>query len=83
MGEAGISLRFNVNRVWTGSASIASTRCGWLMHAQVPAKAREVRKAFAAISTAIKRFGIRRRGVWPHRALVIGFREMRIISNED
>lgn len=39
MGKAWVRLRFNMNRVRASSASIASTCCGWLMHAHMPAKA--------------------------------------------
>lgn len=53
MGEARVGLRFNVNGVGAGSGGIASTCCGWLMHAQMPAKAGEVREAFATLSAAI------------------------------
>lgn len=39
MGKAWVRLCFNMNRVWASSGRIASTCCGWLMHAHMPAKA--------------------------------------------
>lgn len=72
-----------MNGVGAGGASIASTRRGRLVHAQVPAKAGKVREAFAAISTAVEGLCVRGRGVGLHRVLVIGLRQVRVVSDED
>lgn len=39
MGKGWVSLWFNVNGVQASRGRIASTCSGWLMHAQMPAKA--------------------------------------------